>query len=216
MSGSEGFLCFCLSDARVQLPWLWNAPGLCFRYAGNLSKRQLKQTWHHLLQRSVMVQSIRITVMKSFNNNTAVKLEQNLNIVIECGYQGNSTKKIESFSSKFYPQSQFVSGHVGRNFYRVSLKKPYQGKCDVWLLLARLLDGFDTNTRQAVTPDFQLGEKIWECGRKGPGSPVCNQLSGVVCWCWCQNCIVAPTRSNRQVTCYSLLYESVVLWACFF
>lgn len=49
------------------------------------------KTWHHLLQRPLMVQCIRITVMKSFNNNTAVTLEQNLNIV-ECGYQGNRTK----------------------------------------------------------------------------------------------------------------------------
>lgn len=59
------------------------------------------KTWHHLLQRSVMVQCIRITVMKAFNNNTNIKLEQNENIVIEGGYQGNRTKKKKYFHQSF-------------------------------------------------------------------------------------------------------------------
>lgn len=37
------FLCFHPCDGGAQLPRLWNAPGLCFRYAANLNKRQLKR-----------------------------------------------------------------------------------------------------------------------------------------------------------------------------
>lgn len=42
-------------------------------------------------------------------------------------------KKIKLFSSKFYPQGAFVSGHVGCDIYKVMFKKPltfqfaYQG-----------------------------------------------------------------------------------------
>lgn len=42
------------------------------------------------------------------------------------------------------------------------------------------MDGSDT---KALAPDVQLGEEIRECGRKGPGGLVCNQLSGVVRRC---------------------------------
>lgn len=51
MSGPGDFLCFCLCDGSLQLPCLWNAPGLCFRYAGNLNKLKLQQAKYDVMSR---------------------------------------------------------------------------------------------------------------------------------------------------------------------
>lgn len=54
----RGFLCFCPCDGGALLPRLWNAPGLCFRFAANLNKQQLKRAERDVtspLKRSDMV-----------------------------------------------------------------------------------------------------------------------------------------------------------------
>lgn len=80
------------------------------------------KTWHHLLQRSVMVQCIRITAMKLFINNTAVKLEQDLDIVVECSYRGNRTKKSNYFHQIFTHKVHLCQDTSGVTFTGWCLK----------------------------------------------------------------------------------------------
>lgn len=72
------------------------------------------------------------------------------------------------------------------------------------------------SVQQALTPDFQLGEQISECGRKGPGGPVCNCCSGVCVhdglWLyWGQS----TRMDGPQSSGYKFTVPFQWLWICF-